>query len=205
MADIKFECPHCSQSMESDEVLHGVEVQCPGCNKSFVVPSLPKQPLKPAKLISVATPATTAVEGFDEEHKVFEIMPAAKAFLVQIIFGIILTPLVIGIFMLIDVWIKTKSTRYRLTTQRFIVRRGIIAKHLDEVELYRIKDVSVNQGFIQRILGYGSITVLANDETTPVILMVGILSPLEIKEIIRKYYRAARRREGVRATEFVQP
>ena len=152
-----------------------------------------------------SSPPPTRPEDANEERDIFEITPAAKAFLIQIIFGVILTPVLIGIFMLFDVWLKTKSRRYRLTSQRFIIRRGLIAKRIDEVELYRVKDVAVDQGIVQRMLGYGSVTILANDDTTPVILMVGIANPLEIKEIIRKQYREARRREGVRATEFVQP
>ena len=155
--------------------------------------------------VSVPLSAGADHEDPSQERDIFEITPSASAFLIQIFFGIILSPVLIGISMLLDVWIKTRSTRYRLTSQRLIIRRGLIAKHLEEIELYRIKDVTVNQGVIQRLLGYGSVTVLANDDTTPVTLMVGVANPLEVKEIIRNQYRAARSREGVRATEFIRP
>ena len=67
-----------------------------------------------------------------------------------------------------------------------------------------MKDVVVDQGFLQRVLGYGTITVLAADDTTPEVDLVGISRPTKVKEMIRTQYRAARRREGVRPTEFMQ-
>jgi hypothetical protein len=75
---------------------------------------------------------------------------------------------------------------------------------LNELELYRVKDVVVDQAGLQRLLGYGTVTVLAADDTTPEVDLVGISSPTKVKEMIRTQYRAARQREGVRPTEFMQ-
>jgi hypothetical protein len=75
---------------------------------------------------------------------------------------------------------------------------------VDELELYRVKDVVVDQGILQRVLGYGTITVLSDDDTTPEVDLVRISSPINVKELIRTQYRAARRREGVHPTELMQ-
>jgi hypothetical protein len=75
---------------------------------------------------------------------------------------------------------------------------------VNELELYRVKDVVVDQGAVQRLLGYGTITVLAADDTTPAVDLVGISRPTTVKEMIRTHYRAARQREGVRPTEFMK-
>ena len=53
-------------------------------------------------------------------------------------------------------------------------------------------------------LGYGTITVLADDDTTPEVNLVRISRPTKIKEMIRTQYRAVRQREGVHPTEFMQ-
>ena len=76
-------------------------------------------------------------------------------------------------------------------------------KHVNELELYRVKDVVVDQAGLQPLLGYGTITVLAADDTTPEVDLVGVSSPTKVKEMIRTQYRAARQREGVRPTEFM--
>jgi hypothetical protein len=75
---------------------------------------------------------------------------------------------------------------------------------VDELELYRVKDVVVNQGIWQRLLNYGTITVLTDDDTTPETDLVRISRPTEVKEMIRTQYRAARHREGVQPTEFMR-
>jgi membrane protein YdbS with pleckstrin-like domain len=115
-----------------------------------------------------------------------------------------LVPLALGLLLLLLLWIRVKSCSYRLTTQRLFVRRGWLAKHVNELELYRVKDVVVDQGGLQRLLAYGTITVLSADDTTPEVDLVGISSPTKVKEMIRTQYRAARQREGVRPTEFMQ-
>jgi hypothetical protein len=44
MADFKFSCPHCAISVECDELWCGHEIQCPSCQKEFMVPQKPAGP-----------------------------------------------------------------------------------------------------------------------------------------------------------------
>ena len=138
-----------------------------------------------------------------EEQPIFELKPAARAFLGQMFWGVVLLPIAVGLLLLLGVWYKTASTRYRLTTQRLFMQTGLIAKKLEEVELFRVKDVTVSQGFIQRLLGVGSVVVLSTDDTTPRLELAGIPNPVEVKEQIRGAFRAARQREGMRMGEFI--
>lgn len=149
--------------------------------------------------------APPALQGAQNpERDVFEVRPSAKGFLGQIIWGIVLLPVVIGVFLLINVWYKTHSVRYRLTTQRFFVTKGLIGKHVEELELFRIKDITLRQGALQRMLGLGTITILSTDDTNPQIEIAGIKTPYEIKDRIRENYRATRKGEGMRSAEFIQ-
>jgi hypothetical protein len=75
---------------------------------------------------------------------------------------------------------------------------------VNELELYRVKDVVLDQGSLQRLLGYGTITVMAEDDTTPEVALERVSRPTRVKELIRTHYRAARQREGVHPTEFLQ-
>jgi uncharacterized membrane protein YdbT with pleckstrin-like domain len=139
----------------------------------------------------------------EEERSIFELKPAARAFPGPIFWGIVLLPVLIGLVLLLRVWHKIAATRYRLTTQRLFVQTGLIAKRLEEVELFRVKDVTLSQGVIQRLLGVGSVVVLSTDDTAPRLELAGIRHPLEVKESIRNAFRAARQREGLRMAEFI--
>ncbi len=148
-------------------------------------------------------PPPFAADEDSAEQTLFEIGPSPKAYLGSILLGIPLVFLLVGVFMLLGVWYNVASRRYRLTSQRLFVQRGLVAKHLEEVELFRVKDVTVRQSFLQRILGCGTVTVLSSDDTTPVLEISGISTPVDVKEAIRNAFRAARKREGLRTGEFI--
>ena len=38
MADINFDCPHCGQNLETDEILSGTGIDCPVCKKFLIIP-----------------------------------------------------------------------------------------------------------------------------------------------------------------------
>jgi uncharacterized membrane protein YdbT with pleckstrin-like domain len=84
-------------------------------------------------------------------------------------------------------WLENLASKYELTEERLIIRRGIIAKSVDEIELYRIKDVRINFTIINQIAGIGTICISSSDETT----RNGDL-------VIRDVERAQARREELR-------
>lgn len=139
-----------------------------------------------------------------EESPIFELKPAYRAHLGLVICGMLLLPVVgIGLILLLRAWYLVASTRYRLTTQRLFAQTGLIAKHLEEVELFRVKDVTLSQGVLDRMLGTGTVVVLSTDDTAPRLELAGIRDPLAAKESVRNAFRAARQREGMRTAEFI--
>ena len=49
MADITFQCPHCSQKISGDDSFCGKEIQCPTCNQPFITPERPKESPTPIR------------------------------------------------------------------------------------------------------------------------------------------------------------
>ena len=227
MKPIRFECPHCHEINTGDESLYGQQVTCRRCQVPMLVPQAPvTMGLKTARLIQDPEAAPPVPDEANQETDIFNLSPAVRAFpgwislaVIFIVLGAVLAiyaqvfpwpgwvalvPLAVGVLLLMRIWIRVKSCSYRLTTQRLFVRSGWLAKHVNELELYRIKDVVVDQGVLQRVLGYGTITVLAEDETTPKVDLAGIPRPMEVKETIRTQYRTVRRREGMYPRELMQ-
>jgi uncharacterized membrane protein YdbT with pleckstrin-like domain len=63
-------------------------------------------------------------------------------------------------------WFENMASRYDICPDRLIVRRGIFVKSLDEIELYRVKDIRLDFSLINQMAGIGTITVTSSDETT---------------------------------------
>jgi uncharacterized membrane protein YdbT with pleckstrin-like domain len=76
-----------------------------------------------------------------------------------------------------------------LTSQRVIVKSGLIGKKVEEIELINVKDISVEQSITDRMLGVGSITVITLDVTSPEIVLDDVKDPNVVKDIIRNAVR----------------
>ena len=63
-------------------------------------------------------------------------------------------------------WFENLAARYDVCPDRLIVRRGIFVKSLDEIELYRVKDIRLDFSLVNQMAGIGTITVTSSDETT---------------------------------------
>lgn len=95
----------------------------------------------------------------------------------------------------------TIGTRYELTTQRLRIFHGILGKHLEEIELVRVRDTKVAQNPGERALNIGDITVFSNDPSTPEIKLRNISNPLEVREMIRKAMLVEKERRGLHYRE----
>ena len=84
------------------------------------------------------------------------------------------------------------TTRFELTTQRLIVSKGILNRSLDEIELYRVRDVKLNKGILQRIVGLGSVTVGSSDGTGTLV-MHSIRNSTRVREAVREASEESKR------------
>jgi uncharacterized membrane protein YdbT with pleckstrin-like domain len=106
--------------------------------------------------------------------------------------------LVIPLLMWLIRWWMTKSTTYELTTQRLRIRTGILNRRIDELELYRVKDYSVEQPFLLRMVGLGNLTMMTSDLSTPTLAMRAIPGVESVREQLRNAVQHERDRKRVR-------
>jgi uncharacterized membrane protein YdbT with pleckstrin-like domain len=89
------------------------------------------------------------------------------------------------------------SHEYKLTTQRFLHGYGILRRVTDRIEVIDIDDVQVTQGFIERMLGVGTIRILSSDITSPKTELYGIDDVTRIATLIDDTRRNERRKRSV--------
>lgn len=86
------------------------------------------------------------------------------------------------------------AIKYRLSTHRFFKSVGILSRKINELELIRVDDVSVEQNIFQRLFDVGVITIMSTDTTDPRLIVYGVDSPIALKEKIREHVRKRRER-----------
>jgi uncharacterized membrane protein YdbT with pleckstrin-like domain len=102
-------------------------------------------------------------------------------------------------------WFQNVAATYEVTEERLIVRRGIFVKSIDEVELYRVKDVRINFSLINQMADIGNISITSSDETTRGgdLVLPGIKRARDRREMLRRLVDTARQKRLVREVDMV--
>src|SRR5262245_19425842 len=69
----------------------------------------------------------------------------------QIFFGVLLTPVVIGLFLLVPAWIKYRATELAVTNKRVIAKFGFVSRQTIELNVAKIESVQVEQSVLGRM------------------------------------------------------
>ena len=87
---------------------------------------------------------------------------------------------------------------YWVTIDRLFIRRGILSRTTDQMELIRVDDIRVTQGLLDQMLGIGNVEVVATtDRTDGDVTLLGIAQPMQVAELIRENMRKIRQRRGM--------
>jgi uncharacterized membrane protein YdbT with pleckstrin-like domain len=95
-------------------------------------------------------------------------------------------------------YLQTALHCYELTAQRFKERTGVFSRHTEELELYRVKDIAVEEPLMQRLFGRGRVVLRTSDRSTPVVILNCIRSPRDVARLLREQVEKCRVMKGVR-------
>lgn len=106
----------------------------------------------------------------------------------------------VGLVIIALRWLQNIATSYELTDQRLIIRTGILNKKTDEIELYRVKDVTVAYSLINQWVDIGAISITSSDPTTQggTLVLRDIPRARAIREELRTLVDKARQARRVR-------
>jgi len=93
---------------------------------------------------------------------------------------------------------STAKHRYVLTDQRLRESAGIIFKSTEELELYRVKDLSVEQPPLQALVGKVRVILRTSDRSSPVVVLNAVSQPLHVADLVRHHVERCRALKGVR-------
>ena len=94
-------------------------------------------------------------------------------------------------------------TVYSLNADKLMIHVGLFNWKEDEIMLYRIRDVSVQQSLADRIFGVGTVCITSSDASVPHLDLQHVKNPRKVKEVLSKCVEDSRRRNGIRSTELM--
>lgn len=125
---------------------------------------------------------TSYVEGaLIQDEKIVHIGHISKWSLWHLIaLGILLLPVVIGLFFLVQAYIRYKTTELAITTKRVIVKVGFIRRSTVEININKVESIQVDQSLAGRLFDFGTLIISgAGSAQAPI---PGISEPMEFRK-----------------------
>jgi uncharacterized membrane protein YdbT with pleckstrin-like domain len=100
-------------------------------------------------------------------------------------------------------WFTINFTRYLLTEDKLIIRKGLFVIREDEIMLFRVMDKRVIRPITQRIFGCSTIQISAKDDYNPETTLKAIKDVDGVVDKLDKLVGEARQKNHVMAREFM--
>jgi len=102
-------------------------------------------------------------------------------------------------------WLFVRATRFELTSERLRVTEGILNQKIDEIELYRVKDIAMERPLWMRMTGLASVLLDTSDRSMPKLTLPAISNGVELREQLRKQVEEIRDKKRVREVDMEEP
>jgi uncharacterized membrane protein YdbT with pleckstrin-like domain len=144
----------------------------------------------------------TTIEGIQSRHEGEETLFEGRMALIPSFGTLLMAVLTLGLWLIVR-WFKTMGKTYRITTRRIVVESGVLSKTLEQIDLYRVADYTVERPFGQRLLGTGNLLLKTFDKTTPNLNVCCIKTDVvALYERVRAATEADKARRGVRMVDY---
>ena len=97
--------------------------------------------------------------------------------------------------------IQRSATRYRIFRSTIELQTGIISRRIENVQMFRVRDLALQQGLLNRLLGVGDVIVSSTDESRPRLVIRGVRDPLRVYDTLRELLSAS---QATRQTMIVE-
>ncbi len=107
---------------------------------------------------------------------------------------ILLGPVLIGVILFLAMAAYMRTTKFAVTTERVILKRGFIRRSTEELAVETVESVSLQQSIFGRLFGYGRLIARGTGET--LVHFPNMAEPITFRRAIETG------REGARAVHF---
>ena len=99
-------------------------------------------------------------------------------------------------------YLVVRCQTFELTNERLRITKGVINQNIDEIELYRVKDIVIERKWWMRLTGLGKLHLETSDRSLPHLDIPAIHDCIGLREALRKKVEAMRDKKRVREMDF---
>lgn len=199
---VKYRCPHCGHRFAVDDEEIGTEIRCPNSDCRQPIQVEPEDVIDDAsserKLRNVH-PAMVRAHPFVAlglgaalaagiallwRWAAGETMGGLAESAVLVAGLVLAAGSALGLFVW---WVVTRCTSLKVTTERSLLRRGVLSRETSEVRHRDVRNMQVQQGLYQRLVGIGELSISSAGQEDMEIVVRGIPSPQGIAGMIRDH------------------
>ena len=96
-------------------------------------------------------------------------------------------------------------TTYTLYADRLIFETGLLSLKQEEIRLFRLVDITLNQSLLQRIFRVGTIRISSMDSSTPRYSIRDVKYPREVMKLLSDTANTERQKYGFAMMEYIGP
>ena len=104
--------------------------------------------------------------------------------------GILLTFVVVGIFIIVWIFLDRSRCSYTVTTRKVIMESGLYAKSSTELRIKDIRSINVKKSGLLGLLGVGDVEFSSAASDKAEIVFSSISSATEVRDLVRNYQEA---------------
>lgn len=138
----------------------------------------------------------------NEEQELWKGSPSQWSNFLTYLICLMFSWLIFPIFIAAWKYLIVSSWKIEITNQRVIEEKGVLSKTTDELELYRVKDIRLNQPFWLRLVGLSTIVLITSDKSNPTLKIPAIKNGSALRENLRSAIEIRRDRKNVREVDF---
>ena len=98
-----------------------------------------------------------------------------------------LIPIPLALGWMLYQWILSRGTCLTVTNKRSILRRGLLSRNTNEVLHSHVRNVQIDQSFLERILKVGTVNISSAGQSEVEIRVRGMSNPYQVSETIDKF------------------
>ncbi len=118
---------------------------------------------------------------YDQYESMFRTNPVA------FLFCLALVPFLVGLVAICWWRVKTWGTRVTVTNRRTILRRGVLARHTNEVMHSDVRNIQIRKSLFERVMGTGELMISSAGQGQIEISVRGIPHPSKIRHLIDQF------------------